>query len=333
MRIRTLRDAGAGAGSHRPRCLARDLHQSLGDRQLVHLERPGRRAARCPGRPTTADRSEHSRGRSRSPMSRRITLAADRPAEAMPRSSVRERIEHEQTPTRAPRQRDPRDPPRPLRPRSGSRASRPGWAGCSTAWTCTSTPWSRRRSSPSCWPSPTRAIPRVGWYSSLIQAAFLLGWALGGGFFGRIGDRLGRSRALSLTILTYALFTGLSSFAQTWWHLLIFRFLAALGIGGEWAVGASLLSETWPRRWRPWIAAVAPDRRQRGRPAGRDHHVPARRLEPPRASSWSAFCPRCWCSGFAARCPSPRSGTGPERQAGAVESADPRPVPPGTPPA
>lgn len=98
--------------------------------------------------------------------------------------------------------------------------------------------------------------PRVGYYSSWIQAAFLIGWALGGGFFGRIGDRLGRSRALMLTILTYALFTGLSYFAQTWWQLLIFRFLAALGIGGEWAIGASLLSETWPRRWRPWMAAV-----------------------------------------------------------------------------
>ena len=98
--------------------------------------------------------------------------------------------------------------------------------------------------------------PLVGYRSSLIQAAFLLGWAVGGGFFGRLGDRLGRARALMLTILTYALFTGLSSLAQTWWHLLIFRFLAALGIGGEWAVGAALLSETWPRRWRPWIAAV-----------------------------------------------------------------------------
>src|SRR5437764_3180015 len=96
----------------------------------------------------------------------------------------------------------------------------------------------------------------VGYYSSWIQAAFLVGWALGGGFFGRIGDRLGRSRALSLTILTYAAFTGLSFFATSWWHLLVFRFLSALGVGGEWAVGASLLSETWPRRWRPWIAAV-----------------------------------------------------------------------------
>jgi MFS family permease len=92
--------------------------------------------------------------------------------------------------------------------------------------------------------------------SSWIQAAFMFGWALGGGLFGRIGDRLGRSRALVLTILTYALFTGAGYFAQEWWHLLIFRFLAALGIGGEWAVGAALLAETWPRSWRYWLAAV-----------------------------------------------------------------------------
>src|SRR5436190_8020992 len=98
--------------------------------------------------------------------------------------------------------------------------------------------------------------PLVGYYSSWIQASFLIGWALGGGFFGRIGDRLGRARALSLTILTYALFTGLSFFAQTWWQLLVFRFVAALGIGGEWAVGSVLLAETWPRHWRPWIAAI-----------------------------------------------------------------------------
>ena len=82
----------------------------------------------------------------------------------------------------------------------------------------------------------------AGRWAAASSAASATGWAAAG-----------RS---ALTILTYALFTGLSSFAQTWWHLLIFRFLAALGIGGEWAVGASLLSETWPRRWRPWMAAV-----------------------------------------------------------------------------
>ena len=98
--------------------------------------------------------------------------------------------------------------------------------------------------------------PSVGRYGSIIQGAFLFGWALGGGFFGLIGDRLGRARTLSLTVLTYAAFTGLSVFAHAWWQLMIFRFLAALGIGGEWSVGASLLSETWPKRWRPWLAAV-----------------------------------------------------------------------------
>lgn len=98
--------------------------------------------------------------------------------------------------------------------------------------------------------------PAVATHASIIQAAFLVGWALGGAFFGRIGDVLGRSRALVLTILTYAGFTGLSFFAQTWEQLMLCRFLAALGIGGEWAVGASLLAETWPKSWRPWIAAT-----------------------------------------------------------------------------
>ena len=104
--------------------------------------------------------------------------------------------------------------------------------------------------------TPNPSDPMVKETMAWIQGAFLVGWALGGGFFGRLGDLLGRSRALSLTILTYALFTGLSFVAQTWWQLFIFRFLAALGIGGEWAIGSSLLSETWPKRWRPWVAAV-----------------------------------------------------------------------------
>lgn len=100
------------------------------------------------------------------------------------------------------------------------------------------------------------ADPLVREKSSWIQAGFLLGWAVGGAAFGRVADWLGRSRALSLTIVTYAVFTGLSFFAETWWHLLICRFIAALGIGGEWAVGSALLAETWPKAWRPWIAAV-----------------------------------------------------------------------------
>ena len=98
--------------------------------------------------------------------------------------------------------------------------------------------------------------PRVKWHSSLIQGSFLVGWAIGGSVFGRIGDLMGRSRALAMSILCYAAFTGLSFVSHSWQQLLIFRFVAALGIGGEWAVGASLLSETWPARWRTWIAAT-----------------------------------------------------------------------------
>jgi len=101
---------------------------------------------------------------------------------------------------------------------------------------------------------PARA--EVIQHSAWIQAAFLVGWAIGGAVFGRLGDRLGRARTLTLTVLTYAIFTGLSFFAQTWWHLLIFRFIAALGIGGEWAAGSALVCETLHTRHRAWASAA-----------------------------------------------------------------------------
>jgi MFS family permease len=96
----------------------------------------------------------------------------------------------------------------------------------------------------------------VSFHASLIQAAFMIGWAMGGAVFGRIGDRVGRSRTMSLSILTFALFTGLCFLAHTWWELLIFRFISSLGIGGEWAAGSSLMSETWPKSWR-YVAGAA----------------------------------------------------------------------------
>jgi len=96
----------------------------------------------------------------------------------------------------------------------------------------------------------------VGWKAALIQATFLVGWAVGGAVFGRIGDRLGRARTLTLTVLTYAIFTGAVYFATDWWHLLIFRFIAALGIGGEWAAGSALVSETLHSKHRAWASAT-----------------------------------------------------------------------------
>ncbi len=92
--------------------------------------------------------------------------------------------------------------------------------------------------------------------AALVQCFFLIGWAVGGAVFGRIGDRLGRARTLTLTVLTYATFTGLTFFADSWWQLLIFRFIAALGIGGEWAAGAALVSETLHARHKVWASAA-----------------------------------------------------------------------------
>src|SRR5262245_41048645 len=92
--------------------------------------------------------------------------------------------------------------------------------------------------------------------AGIIQGFFLIGWAIGGAVFGRIGDRLGRSRTLTLTILTYAIFTGMAFFATEWWHLLIYRFIAALGIGGEWAAGSALVSEMLHKKHRAWASAA-----------------------------------------------------------------------------
>ena len=96
----------------------------------------------------------------------------------------------------------------------------------------------------------------VGQWMGYITAAFLLGAAAGGFIFGWLGDRIGRVRAMSLSILCYSLFTGLGYFATEPWHLGGFRFIAALGMGGEWSLGVALVMECWPERWRPLLAGV-----------------------------------------------------------------------------
>jgi len=91
------------------------------------------------------------------------------------------------------------------------------------------------------------------WFSWLM-AIFLIGAATGGLIFGWLGDRIGRVTAMSLSIAAYAVFTGLGYFVQSPWQLLVLRFLAALGMGGEWALGVALVMEMWPSSWRPFLA-------------------------------------------------------------------------------
>lgn len=96
----------------------------------------------------------------------------------------------------------------------------------------------------------------VGQWMGIITAAFLVGAALGGAAFGWLGDKIGRVRAMSFSILCYSLFSGAGYFAQEPWHLGVFRFLAALGMGGEWALGVALVMEVWPEKHRPWLAGA-----------------------------------------------------------------------------
>jgi MFS family permease len=71
-----------------------------------------------------------------------------------------------------------------------------------------------------------------------------------------MGDRIGRMRALSYSVLTYSVFTGLCYFVTAPWQLGALRFIAALGMGGEWALGVALVMESWPENRRPHLAGA-----------------------------------------------------------------------------
>ena len=96
----------------------------------------------------------------------------------------------------------------------------------------------------------------IGKWMGIATASFLIGAALGGLVFGWLGDRIGRVRAMALSILTYSLVTGLGYFAQTPEQLSAVRFVSALGMGGQWALGVALVMECWPEKWRPLLAGA-----------------------------------------------------------------------------
>jgi MFS family permease len=85
---------------------------------------------------------------------------------------------------------------------------------------------------------------------SVVIAVKLICWGVGGVLFGIIADRFGRARTLVMTILIYAVFTGLSGLARSWEELIGLQGIAAFGIGGEWAVGAALVAEAVPDQKR-----------------------------------------------------------------------------------
>ncbi|MDH7568426.1 MAG: MFS transporter [Armatimonadota bacterium] len=98
--------------------------------------------------------------------------------------------------------------------------------------------------------SPEEAAKMVKDHTGTVQTIFILGWATGGFLFGMIGDKLGRTRTMAITVLLYAGFTGATALAQTWQQFALFRFLVGLGVGGEFAAGAALVAEVFPNHAR-----------------------------------------------------------------------------------
>lgn len=102
----------------------------------------------------------------------------------------------------------------------------------------------------------TRDDNQIGKWIAVTTASFLIGAATGGVLFGWLGDRIGRVRAMTFSVLTYAVFTGLCGVAGEAWQVAGLRFFSALGMGGEWSLGVALVMELWPNSSRAFLAGV-----------------------------------------------------------------------------
>jgi MFS family permease len=101
-------------------------------------------------------------------------------------------------------------------------------------------------------PGDAAAARRVVEYAGYATSAFMVGWAIGGVFFGVLGDRVGRVKTLAITVLCYSLFTGLSALSEGVADFILYRVITGLGVGGMFAAGVALVAETMPDHARPF---------------------------------------------------------------------------------
>ena len=103
-------------------------------------------------------------------------------------------------------------------------------------------------------PALTELLPRsgmeaspanIGFVGSIMFALFLMGWGMSF-IWGPISDKFGRTKSLAATVFVYAVFTGAAALSTNMWELALFRFLAGVGVGGQWAMAGTYVAEAWP---------------------------------------------------------------------------------------
>ena len=150
-------------------------------------------------------------------------------------------------------------------------------------------------------------IPR---YAGYVLATTVFGWATGGVVVGIIADYIGRKRTMMLAILAYSLTTGLSAIAWNWQSFAILRFLVGVGIGSEWATGASIVSELWPDHARGKGGGLLQSGAGIGSFLASGVWLLIGGWDPAPGAGciWSAFYRRCSCCGSGAACRNRHAG-------------------------
>jgi MFS family permease len=103
--------------------------------------------------------------------------------------------------------------------------------------------------------SPEAKAATLQW-TGILTSVLLIGWAVGGVLFGKVADRIGRTKTLLLTMLLYSIGTAACAFAPNIWILMVCRIVSSLGIGGEWAAGAAMVAEVVPENRRVEAGAL-----------------------------------------------------------------------------
>jgi len=134
----------------------------------------------------------------------------------------------------------------------------------------------------------------VKYYSGIATTVFMIGWAVGGLYFGMLSDRWGRAKTMMLAIIVYAGFTGLSALSQNKWDFMAYRFLTGIGVGGEFAAGVTLVAETMPARARAHALGFCRRCRRLGTSSVQPLVILCCRLTVGGPCFASACCRRCW---------------------------------------